>query len=263
MNTRRIAISLLLSVTLTHVVVTSGGAAIADSCDPLLTANNVTNTDPNRYKMRGDRCEGIFYSLVGAQGGLLLASLTKGQLQWGHLSEDRITLRWRDNVSGSAHVRAYSLQQNAYYRLDADVHLSAPGFDYSLSMANNYMSPLALGLLVWTNKNFEGHAVRVFLPVMVDPAGVLSGSDTHLIVLSELELSEVYVAIERVATNGSMEARPIRARRALGYGVYPAQESIDIALPEVKSKGTYAVDISSSLDDGGIEPPLRVVIYVE
>jgi hypothetical protein len=64
------------------------------------------------------------------------------------------------------------------------------------------------------------------------------------------QLSELYVTVSRLANEGGTE-RIVQPARELGYGYYPADNTIEIPVEAPAERGVYAVQLGAKLRGGG------------
>jgi len=96
-----------------------------------------------------------------------------------------------------------------------------------------------------------GPKPKVYLPLQIGlPNSQGSTPHPQAVLLSDVELSEVYVTIAMLGPDGQ-RARVLKQNKALGYGDYPAEVGITIPLPDVKAKGVYLVEVAATLRPGG------------
>src|ERR1700757_4306296 len=103
---------------LTHAVilfaVCCGGALEAQTspCDPHLPQ---PTGDPNGYRLRGDRCEGIYIREVAGSSAVLLVSLTRSAPDYDLKSGRDLALDWQTPSSQQPiHLRGVGLRQRLY-----------------------------------------------------------------------------------------------------------------------------------------------------
>src|SRR5215470_18783186 len=87
-------------------------------CDPNLKQ---LGQNPNGYKLRGDRCEGIYVQPVSGSTALLVASFTELFEDFDPSSLGNLSVEWSHPVETTIHLRAYALHEKLYYQMDAVV----------------------------------------------------------------------------------------------------------------------------------------------
>jgi hypothetical protein len=109
-----------------------------------------------------------------------------------------------------------------------------------------------LGVVGWTRMSIGGKAERVYLPLQISQQHKSGLSTRYQVVLMPgQELSEVYVSLAPVQTNGRLGAF-IRSGQAVGNGYYPAERAIAIPIPHPPLPGVYYLEIGADLAGGGV-----------
>src|SRR5919108_743620 len=84
-------------------------------CDPYL---GQVSDNPYGYRMRGDRCEGIYIKEVSTTI-LLVASLTESFEDYDLNSSKPLLIEWnKASGDGVVRLRAQGLRRRLYYRMD-------------------------------------------------------------------------------------------------------------------------------------------------
>jgi len=245
----------------------SAGPAEPGPCDPSLPA---PPGNPLAYRLRGDRCEGVYakpvastslrvVSVTAAFGDYKLDSVEPLAISWGPANWSSETAA---GACGSAsttapsgiHLRAQSLQPRVYYRMDA----IRPSGEADYRWPNDTLSALgiqraALGVLGWTTHAVDGVQRPVYLPVRIRQGSSASPepeSEYRALVTPGSELQEVYVTLARLDAQGQPSAW-LRRGEALGYGYYPAERPIRIVLPLGHAPGCYRLEVTANLRGGG------------
>lgn len=217
-------------------------------CDPSLEA---PATDPWGYRVRGDRCEGTFAQPV-AGTPLIIASFTRRFATFDPDSTASLMLRWPVLDSGSVRLRAVTLRRRTYYRMDSEQPASAGEWEWPVTvLAGLGLEQPELGVIAWT-RDMDGDTERdVLLPLGIDAGTAAdSAADYALIALPQVELVEVYVSISRMDADGSV-IEWLRDEDPLGYGYYPADRPIEIAIAPPAQDGLYRVQLGAIIRSGG------------
>ena len=225
--------------------------AQANSCDPSL--KQPSGDSPNSYKQRSDRCEGIYAREV-AGDVLLIGSLTESFEDFTPTPNGRLRLSWKPSGNEAVHVRAYSLRPHFYYRMDSAQPPGSTSYIWPtdvLAALNAHKSDLGVVAAAPTSLSTCGSKPQVYLPLRIGPT-TSAGSTPHpqAVLLSDVELSEVYVTVAMLGPDGQ-RTRVIKRNKPLGYGDYPAEEGITVPLPEITTKGVYLVEVAATLRPGG------------
>jgi hypothetical protein len=87
----------------------------AQPCDSRLIR---ATADPYSYRLRGDRCEGIYVQEV-AGAPLAVVSWTESFSTYGFAPRQPLLLEWAFAGGGNVRLRAQSLRRRLYYQMDA------------------------------------------------------------------------------------------------------------------------------------------------
>lgn len=223
-------------------------AAQAGSCDPSLRQSA---TDPHGYRMRGDRCEGIYAQPV-AGTSLIVASFTGSFETYDTESARNLVLRWTAPGLGDVRLRALALPRRLYYRMDATQSAAAGSWSWpSDVLAELGIERADLGVAAWTRQVMGSTEHDVYLPLRIDTGQVADTlTEFTLVVVPQVELTEVYVSIATVGGDG-LPTSYIRDEEPLGYGYYPADRPMDIAIARPAEPGIYHVLIGGVVRSGG------------
>ena len=214
-------------------------------CDPYLP---VSRDDPFGYRVRGDRCEGIYVQQITATP-LIVASFGQLDIPQPVPPNSTLLVEWDPGAAG-VRLRASSLKPKTYYRMDS----RQPADSRSYRWPTDVLSALKLtareiGIVAWAEQNV-GNAVRnVYLPIRVGRRTDGRESVYELVLIPGDELTEVYVALSSIAADGKRV--PVSAAKPLQYGFYPAGRSIRIPVGPLPHAGNYLVEIGATLRGGG------------
>jgi hypothetical protein len=107
-----------------------------------------------------------------------------------------------------------------------------------------------LGVVAKVSMQLADSERDVYLPVQISSSSPGVPGKYDLVLLSDQELSEVYLSLTELGTDGKPD-RVLRKNTPLGYGFYPAQRAIHFGLPEVARRGLYLVTAAATLRAGG------------
>jgi hypothetical protein len=108
-----------------------------------------------------------------------------------------------------------------------------------------------LGIVVWTSQRLGGQDRQVYLPVAVTTSKPDKKTSYEVIVVSGVELRELYVSLSLLDKDGSRVAT-LRKQEPLKAGYYPAEEGIPISVPELKKAGFYLLELGAEFQGGGV-----------
>ncbi|MBL8037674.1 MAG: hypothetical protein JNN16_09260 [Nitrospira sp.] len=219
-----------------------------DDCDPSLEQ---PNENPYGYRQRGDRCEGQYIKQV-ASTTLLVASFTEAFGEFDHSSNKDLVVEWRTFGSKQIRLRAHGLKRKLYYRMDTVRSPEAQIFNWPVGLLAALTIPRqSIGVVGWTHYSIGGVEKEVYLPLRINQTKAVSQSGIYTaVLLPGVELSEVYVSLATVGTNGHPE-NFLRDGIALGNNYYPADRPIDISISGLKAPGLYYLEIGATLKTGG------------
>lgn len=222
--------------------------AQAEPCDPALASSLA---DPWGYRVRGERCEGIYAQPV-AGTALIVASFTERFDRFAPDSTASLLVGWPSVPTRQIRLRAISLRRRYYYRMDASRVASAGSWMWPTTvLAALDLGRDELGVLAWTNHTADDAELDIYLPLRI---GVDETSDTSqeyaLVVVPQVELSEVFVSVSSMDENGRLVGR-LRDEDPLGYGYYPAERPVEIPIARPAEPGLYRVELGARIRTGG------------
>lgn len=217
-------------------------------CEPHLRQ---ASSDPYGYRLRGDRCEGIYIKDV-ASTTLLVASLTESVEDLNPASGQSLLVEWTALGSESIRLRAYSLIHRLYYQMDSLRPAGRTSYIWPMDLlaALNFRKN-DLGIVAWTSYQVGNTKREVYLPLRIRRQAAAGKSRGYqLVLLPGIELTEVFISLAPVKKDESLGAFFIKDK-ALGYGYYPAERGVTITIPELKMPGIYYLEIGATLRAGG------------
>jgi hypothetical protein len=213
------------------------------------------------YRLRGDRCEGIYARAV-ALGEVHLVGVNWRPGPLPPIQAGRaLKLAWEAPAGKPVHVRAWALRPRLFYRLDSVRPAGASAYDWptELLMRLN-LSAADLGVIAWTPVQLQGGVRDVLLPVRVGGGGGAAPQHVELTLLSDVQLKEVYLTAFPIGPDGKpgpAQYKDVAVKR----GYYPANRGITVPLPALSRPGYYRIDIGSSFTGGGASA-LSQLIYL-
>jgi hypothetical protein len=217
-------------------------------CDPQLKQST---GDPDGYRVRGDRCEGIYVREVSDSGTLQVASFTAAFDDYDPASGRDLVLRWAAFGDGGVRLRAYSLRPKQYYRMDTKRPPGATTYAWPSNLLSRYdLRRSELGVVAWTSYRAGSEQLEVYLPVRISQLVGGGSSGYELVVLPDVELQEVFVTLARLGEDGQPRDY-LKKDEALGYGYYPAERKVAIKIPPLPAPGIYNMTIGATRQHGG------------
>ena len=227
-------------------------------CDPSLAPS--TN-HPFGYVDRGDRCEGVYIQLVGSTA-LKLLSFTAAFDALDLKAAQPLVIEWPAPPGASeVELRALSMRRRLFYRMDTSVRAGSTRYRWPTDiLAAVNLGRADIGLVGWTRLAIGGAEQEVLLPLAASQGNPQTPTGPYtLLVQPAAELDELFLTVTRLATDGSLE-RTVQPARELGYGYYPAENTIEIAIDAPAARGMYAVQLGARLRGGGAST-LRFVFH--
>ncbi len=230
----------------------AGTGVAPTACDPGLLGNVDSEL---AYKLRGDRCEGI-YKLEVNSTELRLDALVETFEQFDAEAPEDLTIAW--SVPPGTRERQVRLQANAllpraFYRMDAVVAAPTTSFAWPADfLASQKFGRDDLGVLGWLEPAESG-GEKLYLPLRIHQrkAAVRSGI-YELAVTPRVRLDEVYVTVVPVASaGGAATAAPIWKAKPLEFGPYQAGSPVFFELPALAATGVYRVEVQATYGEGG------------
>jgi hypothetical protein len=221
-------------------------AAGAESlCDPNLPQDS---DSPVSYRMRGDRCEGLYAQQVSAIS-IEVRSLVAGFGSFDPAKDAELVLAWTAPPGGTRDVRlrAFSFKPRTYYRMDAKVPAARGAYRWPTDVLDSVkLGRDELGLLAWTD--LPGSRT-VYLPLRVG-AGVARPKDGYeASLIPSVRLSEVRLTVSRLDAQGNATAT-LRKDEELGYGYYPAGEPTVFSTGKLGPAGFYRLTVTAVPQSG-------------
>ncbi len=235
---------------LTLVLPCRSARAQAAPCDAAVAT---VGSDPSRYQLRdGTRCEGVFVQGVAGSSSLRIASLTASYDAFSDTSRLPLRVSWSAPAGNPVRLRGYSLKSGLHYRMETVAPLLGGTYAWRTNVLRALrMRKSDLGVVASMMMPLGDSLREVHLPVRVHQASPPTGDSAYELVLwSNTELSEVFVAVDAVNAGGQ-PGKVVQRSRELGYGVYPAARGVPIELPTLGARGVYRVRIGAVRRSGG------------
>jgi hypothetical protein len=224
-----------------------GGSLEAQTlvCDRSLEQRSA---DPDGYRLRGDRCEGVYAQPV-AGTMLLVASFTESFEDYDVRALRDLAVRWAAG-EGDVYLRALALRRKLHYRMDTvrSAESGAWMWPADLLATLGIVRP-ELGVAGWTRRRVGDVERDVYLPLRVGGAAARDTGGYTLVLLPQVPLTEVYVTLAAVGADGR-PATWLRDDEPLGYGYYPADRPIEILIERPARRGVYYLLIGAALPSG-------------
>lgn len=216
-------------------------------CDPQLKQ---TSEDPNGYRSRGDRCEGIYIREVGSTT-LLVASLTESVEDFALATGKPLLIEWTAPEGAEVRVRARALRHRLYYQMDTVRPPGSGSYIWPTALLSKFnLRKNELGWMAWTAHPVGKATQDVYVPLRVRQTGGSRSSSYQVTLVPGVELSEVFVSLAPVDKDGRISTY-IKKDEPLKYSYYPADRPINIPLPPLGEPGIYNLEIKATRRAGG------------
>ncbi len=225
------------------------GYAQQNPCDKHLVQSA---SDPNGYRLRGDRCEGSYLKDVAGTSGLSVVSFSELFEDFDARSGQPLHVSWRAPSNSAVHLMAMGLRPRLWYQMDMVRTGGAAPYDWStgvLSALN--VAKKDLGVVAWTAQKIGGETRDLYLPLRLTQQQNPGPSATYqLVVWSGTELAELVRTLTPVGSDGR-PGTPLIREKPLHYGYYPAERGIPISISNLPASGLYKIDLGATLRGGG------------
>jgi hypothetical protein len=212
------------------------------TCDPSL---HQREQDPQGYRLRGDRCEGIYLQAVSGSS-LLVASFTSFFEAFNPGSVDKLSLEWSSPASTPVRLRAYALREKLYYQMDTMVAPGKATYSWPGGVLNALnLSKSDIGVVGFIDYGIGGENRTVYLPLRIHEKTRTPTHGYELVLVPGSQLKEVFVSLAKVEADGQPHTFLI-SDRPLHKGYYPAERGILIEIPNPASPGIYYLEIGAT-----------------
>lgn len=221
-----------------------------EHCDPYLKQ---IDDNPLGYRLRGDRCEGIYIKEVGSTT-LIVASLTNSFDDFDFTTDEELQIKWGLADSHRVYLRAQGLKRRLHYRMDTVRPSGTTAYKWPTNvLAALHLRRKDIGVIGWSWYTIKGEQQRVYVPLRVERQSKPRGSNTYQIVLLPgRELEEVFVSLAQLGADGHPGLFLVDGK-ALGYGYYPAGRGITVPIGNLQKTGVYYLELGAVLRGGGTD----------
>ena len=224
------------------VAVLAGAAEAQPTCDPALVGES---KNPLSYRMRGDRCEGIYAQEVSAIS-LDVRSLVGPLGSFDPARNAELALEWAapPGATTPVRLRAFSLKERQYFRMDTAVPASRGSYLWPTEVvARVGLKKEEIGLVAWASLPGPGGSAReVYLPVRAGRAAA-GEPGYEVTIVPSARLREVRISLSRIDGNG--DSTDLRRDEELGFGYYPSGQPMTFSTRKLGPAGFYRLEISA------------------
>jgi hypothetical protein len=222
-------------------------AAQESPCDPTL---NQVSQNPQGYKLRGDRCEGIYIQPVSSSS-LLVASFTSFFEEFDPDSLESLSIDWVSPAKTPVRLRANALREKLYYQMDTVITSGRTTYSWPGTVLNSlHLSKKDIGVVGFTNFRIGGEDRTLYLPLRIRGKSQTTAPGYQIILVPGSELKEVFFSLAKLDANGQAHTFSI-SDRPLRRGYYPAERGISIEVPNPGQPGMYYLEIGAITKYGG------------
>ena len=218
-------------------------------CDSLVTTQA---TDPLRYRLRGERCEGVYGQNVSGSSTLRVASLVESLEAFADTSSPPLRIEWTPPNGEGVVLRASSMRAGLYYRMDTVHPIAGSSFAWPADVRRPLrLSSADIGVTGTASMSIGGARKEVLVPLRISQRGAPARSSSYRLTLwPTVGLREVFVTVAATDSAGA-PTRYLQRDEKLGYGVYPADRPIVIRLPALTRAGVYLVRVAATREGSG------------
>jgi hypothetical protein len=207
---------------------------------------------PYGYRLRGDRCEGIYVQEINCTT-LRIASLIESFEDYDPASGKDLLVQWPAFGHRDIRLRTQSLKRRLYYRMDTVRPPGSTSYTWpSHLLAALKISKRDLGIMGWTRYAVGNTEQSVYVPLRISQQQQpLQLGNYQLVLLPCRELIEVFVSLAAIGVDGHPVSF-LRDGEALEYGYYTDERDITIPITGLEIPGVYYLEIGATLKGGGV-----------
>jgi hypothetical protein len=211
----------------------------ANPCDPGLIQDK---SNPYGYRLRGDRCEGIYVQEV-AGAPLTIASWTESFDDYNLTSGTALKIEWDAPSANGVHLRAQGMRRRLYFRMDASPASASFSWRPDLLAAVN-IPQSELGITGSYLGTVSGQEREILLPLRIAQKEKPKSSGAYrLVVIPGVEFKEMFVTLAPADGKGGAA---LKNGEPLRYGYYPAERPVEIPISGLPKPGIYHLQIGAT-----------------
>lgn len=239
------------------------GTAAADTCDPDII---VPRDDPNAYRWRDDRCEGVFAIPLRGEPALTVVSLTASATAMSAEKPTSLVLMWRPLKEPLVKIQVVSLNPHTHYRMDTVTHGASGAFQWPADIPNALELPLReLGVTAFATLPVHGSTKTFLVPMVLatDTERPPERNSLWLVVVPSVDLSVLRYQVAPYRADGmvgSFLTPPIAVQERPILADHPV--SIEIAVPAAGNLAWLHLALTSEVPEyvHGIPPARRLLV---
>lgn len=224
-------------------------AAAESLCDSNLPHDSKS---PVAYRLRGDRCEGIYAQQVSSIS-VEVRSLLAGFGSFDPAKTEKLDLAWiapSDSKRG-VRLRAFSFKPRFYYRMDTEVPADQTVYHWPTDVLSSVeLGKDDLGLIAWIDLLRQGGSSRsVYLPLRAGAGAKQGDAGYEVSLVPSVRLSEVRLTVSRLDAQGNVVAK-LRQNEELDIGYYPSDKPTVFTTGKLGPAGFYRLEITAVPQSG-------------
>lgn len=216
-------------------------------CDASL---KVDEQNPQSYRLRGDRCEGVYAQDV-ASTTLAIVSLTETFLEFDSAAVRSVPIRWVSPGQAPVHLRALSTPYRSYFRMDSVRPAGDAAFEWPTAvLSGRKLSSKDIGVVGTFEQLVDQKPRTIYVPLQVAPKdGAAWGATYQLRLVPGGDLSDVSWSLSRLEQDQRTLKNLIQGRKAT-QGLFPRGRPFVLDLQGFDQPGIYQVEVAGSSDSG-------------
>lgn len=202
------------------------------------------------YKLRDDRCEGIYVKDVAGRA-LQLVSLTEFVEDFDPAVAKNLLVEWTAPGDAAVRLRALALRHGLYYQMDSLRPAGSASYSWPPPLLRELkLKKGELGVLAWTSEHGRNGERRVYLPLRISQQTAPTRSSGYKVVVRPgVALDGLFLSL--AAERDGQAGAYVLKDQPLERGYYPAGEVITISIPALAAPGIYYLEIGATLRAGG------------
>lgn len=218
-------------------------------CDPSLLNRSES---PLFYRLRGDRCEGLYAQQVSALS-IDVRSILESFGPFDAAKDPKLVLTWKapPGIDQDVRIRAFSFKSRTYFRMDTAVAVAHGFYQWPTDvLAAVDLGHEDLGVLAWIELPGPGGISReVYLPLRIGTQGAAAEAGYQVAFIPSQRLKEVRISVSRLDSRGEVTA-VLRRDEELGYGYYPSGQRTVLSTGKLGAAGFYRLKITAMAGPG-------------
>lgn len=229
----------------------AGEAPEEGPCDPGLARES---DNPMAYRVRQDRCEGLYRLKVNSDKILIkswTARFDDFELEgFDPDSPCELELTWRvpPGTDEPVHLRATALKPHTFYRMDTRLAGTATPWTWPTDLLGKLrLGRTDLGVLGWTTTTASAcEDGLLYLPLEIRQNDPAPTAEYRVAMVPGERLLEVDWSLSPVEDDGQ-EGNRLGDEKELGYGYYPAALPTVFTVPAPPDEGVYVLNLRARL----------------